>query len=89
MGRMQAEEMKDQLGLDQALSWHLRSNHYPPVPLTMLPVCREAIDHANCGDWDTEINLPKGISFRGEKFATVSQIVRAHHLDTFLEDSNG
>jgi len=89
MGRLQAQEMIEHGGIEVALKWHLQSNHYPPVPLSMVPICQEAIEHANVGDWDTEINLPKGISFRGEKFATVSAIVRQHHLDSFLEDSNG
>ena len=86
MGRMQAEEMKDLAGLDQALSWHLQSNHYPPVPLSMLPICKEAIEHANTGDWDTLLKLPKGCSFRGSDKAPVSAIVEQHHLDTFLDE---
>ena len=86
MGHLQAQEMKDRLSLDQALSWHLQSNHYPPVPLSMLPVCKEAIEHANTGDWDTLLQLPKGVSFRGSEKAPVSEIVRAHHLNDFLAD---
>lgn len=85
MGRMQAEDMKDLMSLDQALSWHLQSNHYPPVPLTMLPLCKEAIEHANVDDWDTLLKLPKGISYKGSTKASVSAIVRQHHLETFLE----
>lgn len=84
MGRMQAEEMKGLMSEDQALSWHLQSNHYPPVPLSMLPICKEAIEHANTGDWDTLIQLPKGCSYRGSDKAPVSAIVEQHHLDTFL-----
>ena len=86
MGRMQAEEMKELGSLDQALSWHLTSNHYPPVPLTMLPICKEAIEHANTGDWYTMLKLPKGISYQGNESAPVHAIVKQHHLDTFLEE---
>lgn len=87
MGHLQAQEMKDALGLDQALSWHLQSNHYPPVSLSMLPICKEAIEHANTGDWDTLLKLPKGVSFRGSPKAPVSAIIEQHHLNTFLEET--
>lgn len=29
--------------LDQQIAMHLRSNHYPPVPLTMVQPCLHAI----------------------------------------------
>ena len=89
MGRLQAEEMRDRMSLDQALTWQLRSNHYPPVPLSMVPVCKKAIKKANAGNWDALINLPDGITYKGLFHAPVSEIIRAHHLDTFLEDYNG
>jgi hypothetical protein len=85
MGRLHAEEMKDMLSLDEALAWHLQSNHYPRVPLSMVPVCKEAIEHANVGDWNTRLQLPPGISFYGETTAPVLKIVEQHHLETFLE----
>lgn len=84
MGRMQAEEMKGLTDLDTALSWHLQSNHYPPVPLSMLPICKEAIKRANEGDWVTSIKLPEGCSYRGSDKAPVSAIVEQHHLNSFL-----
>lgn len=85
MGRMQAEEILAQVGKHNALAWHLQSNHYPPVPLAMIPACEEAIDHANTGDWDTLIQLPKGVFYRGDDKAPVSAIISQHHLDSFLE----
>lgn len=69
---------------DSILSWHLRSNHYPPVPLSMLPVCKEAIDKANDGLWDEMVDLPKGITWRDNDYAPVREIIEAHHLDAFL-----
>jgi hypothetical protein len=30
--------------LDQQIAMHLRGNHYPPVPLTMLQPCLYAIE---------------------------------------------
>ena len=50
MGSLQATEMANSgLDLESTLGWHLRVNHYPPVPTTMVPVCMEAID-ASEGD---------------------------------------
>ncbi len=89
MGRMQAKEMKDLASLDQALSWHLTNNHYPPVPLTMLPVCKEAIKLANADDWYALLQLPADITYHGETHAPVNAIIKQHHLDSFLEDTNG
>ncbi len=38
----------DELGLDleRAIGIHLQSNHYPPVPLSMVEPCIDAIDKA-------------------------------------------
>ena len=89
MGRMQAEEMKAQFGsLEQTLRWHLTYNHYPPVSVSMVPVCAEAIDHANVEDYDTLLNLPEGITFKGNTKAPVYEIINAHHLQTYLEDQD-
>ena len=52
MGNLQAQDMVAQLAwlgsdsLNQAISWHLTSNHFPPVPTTMVAPCIEAIDNA-------------------------------------------
>jgi hypothetical protein len=91
MGDLQAREMVEAGGKVVALRWHLQNNHYPPVPLSMIPVCLEAIDHANCGEWDSLLTLPKGVSFRGSPKAPVSAVIEQHHLDSFLleVESNG
>jgi hypothetical protein len=88
MGRMQAEEMRDRMSLDQALSWHLQSNHYPPVPLSMLPICVAAIEATNDGDYKRLILLPDGVTFHGSDQAPANEIVRQHHLDSFLENED-
>ena len=43
MGSMHAEEFagrtgkgKGKISMDQALTWHLQGNHYPPVPISMV-----------------------------------------------------
>jgi len=43
MGYTQAIEMANLLDLEQGIRWHLRHNHYPPVPSKMIPIAVEAI----------------------------------------------
>jgi len=86
MGRQQAEGMFEAMkDIDTVLRWHLTSNHYPSIPLTMVPVCKEAIEKANAGEWDAEVRLPENIQYRGRETAPVSAIVEQHHLDSFID----
>jgi len=89
MGAIQAREMLDQAGLDQALAWHLQGNHYPPVPVSMVPACKKAIEIATEAYWgDASLNdlieLPSPITWRGETHAPARAIIEAHHLDAFI-----
>ena len=86
MGSLQASEMAALNDLDTALTWHLRSNHYPPVPLTMLEPCKQAIDAYWEDDLDRQIDL-NGSYYRGEPFAPAREIIIAHHLDAWCADS--
>lgn len=94
MGSMSAMEYASAVrdgntSLDTALIWHLRSNHYPPLPLFMLGPCKRAIKYANHGHWDARVRLPKGCSWRGQHTAPASQIIEAHHLESFLDPQEG
>lgn len=65
MGRLGADAFAELVEdgtaqLDQALSWHLTSNHYPPVPTFFIPTCKAAIEAGQDEDWDREIPLPRG-----------------------------
>lgn len=87
MGNLQSEDMArltraGAVDIDTALSWHLTSNHYPPVHPVFLPIAKEAIARANAGDWDSVLDLPNG------KRLTVATIVEELHLDFFLEDDD-
>ena len=86
MGRLQAEALaaEDFLPLESQLRWHLTSNHYPAVPVEMVPVCIEAIDLANEGSWDELVILPEGILWRGEPMSPVHAIVEQHHLEPWI-----
>ena len=79
--------MKD-LSLDNAISIHLQSNHYPPVPLSMVPVCIEAIDAYWEDSHDRKIDLPEGILWTGETYAPAWAIIEQHHLDAWCTESD-
>jgi hypothetical protein len=81
-----AEAVEDgMVELRQALSWHLTSNHYPPVPLSMLDACVLAIEYVQEGEPDTNISLPEGILWRGQQTAPAWAVVDAHHLEAFID----
>jgi hypothetical protein len=88
MGSMTAIDLATNdygLGLETQMTIHLTSNHYPPVPTSMVPVCIEAIDAVNTdGDWDRQITLPEGVSWRGMSEVSASVIIEAHHLELWL-----
>ena len=85
MGSLQAMEMAEMLSIEDAIAWHLRSNHYPPVPLSMVKPCIEAIEAGLEGDWLRMIEMPEGVSYRGSKFAPADAIITQHHLDAWVE----
>lgn len=88
MGSLQAVELAEsELDLETQITVQLRSNHYPPVPVSMVPVCIEAIDAANEGDWNRDIDLPEGVMFRGLTTAPASAIVEQHHLEFWIIES--
>jgi hypothetical protein len=85
MGRLSAEGITEtDLPLEDQIRWHLTSNHFPPVPVSMVPVCIAALDAANEEDWDRMISLPDGVGYRGLTAAPAHAIVEQHHLDPWL-----
>jgi hypothetical protein len=79
------EDMGIMLSIEQQIGIHLSSNHYPPVPSTMIQPCIQAIDAVNdLGLWDLPIKLPEGVSWRGEDMAPAHAIIEAHHLDAWI-----
>ncbi len=71
--------------LEQALSWHLSGNHYPPLPGELIPVAKAAIEKANEGEWDFEIPMPDNIDFRDQRTVSVALAVETMHLDAFIQ----
>jgi len=84
MGYNTAVDLSEQLDIHGALRMHLTSNHYPPVPSSMVQPCLDAIDAYYDEDYQREIELPEGVSWRGNDTAPASAIAEAHHLDPWL-----
>ena len=72
---------------DQALLWHLQSNHYPPVHSRFVETAKLAIKAANAGKWNRKIKMVNGLT------RTAAEIIEGLHLEDFLnqeppEDTN-
>lgn len=73
--------------LEQQVSWHFSSNCYPPVPQYMVPFAVEAIERAISDDWDSHIDCPEGVSWRGQTSVAVYNIIENLHLNAFVDAS--
>lgn len=78
-----AEQVNEGENLEAALTYHFRVNHYPPLPLSIIPVAISIITGAV--DVDDEVLLPEGVTFRGSTSAPVYECIKAWHLSEFLE----
>jgi hypothetical protein len=74
--------------LEQAIGYHLQGNHYPPVPLSMVQPCIEAIDAYYDEAYDRLIEMPEGVSYRGNSHAPAHAIIDQHHLHAWLPESD-
>ena len=86
MGSVTAIGLADSvLDLETQLGYHLQGNHYPPVPLSMVQPCIEAIDAAYDEDYYREIKMPEGITYKGNNTAPAHAIIDQHHLSWFID----
>jgi len=67
-----------------SIAIQLRGNHYPPVPLSMVEPCIEAIYACSDEDYDKQIALPEGVTWKGKTTAPAWAIVEGHHLEPWL-----
>ena len=72
------------ISLEQAIGYHLQGNHYPPVPLSMVQPCIEAIDAYHDFQPMREIDMPEGVLYKGRTTAPAYAIIEQHHLDAWL-----
>jgi hypothetical protein len=71
------------LDLETTIGYHLQGNHYPPVPLSMVQPCIDAIDAYHEDDLNRTIMLPEGITWRGSVGAPAYAIIEGHHLEAW------
>lgn len=84
-----AEAVQDDLiSLERALAWHLQSNHYPPVPLGMVDLCIAAIDAANEDDYEREIVLPEGVTYKGQTTSPAWAFIDNLRLEAFISEGD-
>jgi hypothetical protein len=89
MGRMFAEGLAEtQLSLKAQIEIHLTNNHYPPLPAFMADVCLEAIEAGNEEEWDREIAMPEGVTYKGQTTAPAWAIIEQHHLDNWIDSED-
>lgn len=88
MGRLHAQEFAaavedGTVSFHSALNWHLNANHYPPVGF-MFAAAEAAIEAGKDEDWEREVAMPSGVSYRGADVAPASAIIENLHLEDFL-----
>jgi hypothetical protein len=80
------------LDLETQILYHLKANHYPPVPAEMVTACIDAIDAYYDEDYNRMIDMPKvgdfQITYRGSTQAPAHAIVDQHHLDVFIDSAD-
>lgn len=88
MGSNLAYDLAEQidLPLETQIGYHLQGNHYPPVPLFMVQPCIEAIDAYYEEDYNKLIEMPEGVSYRGDRYAPAHAIISQHHLEAWLPE---
>ena len=89
MGSRTALGIQDSvLDLETQLAYHLQGNHYPPVPLSMVQPCIEAIDAYYDEDYERFIAMPEGITYKGRTTAPAWAIIEQHHLSFWLPEED-
>jgi len=93
MGSVTALGIKEMvLDLETQILYHLKANHYPPVPAEMVTACIDSIDAFYDEDYDRMIDMPKvgdfQITYRGSTQAPAHAIVDQHHLDVFIDSAD-
>lgn len=68
MGHLSAVAMaecvaNDEVALQAALTWHVRSNHYPPLPVEYVEILLDAINTYNTAEYGEKpvVLLPKDL----------------------------
>lgn len=87
MGSMTAKAIAESgVSLEQGIAWHLQGNFYPPIPLSMVQPCVDAIDAYYAENYDKFIELPEGVFWRDSSYAPAWAIIEQHRLDAWCVD---
>ncbi len=86
MGSQSTQGMIEMGGVsEQVMEWHLQSNHFPPVPVQMVPFAMSAVEAINEEDSDRTVHLPEGVEFRGGRTELAAwEAADALHLWDFV-----
>ena len=88
MGYNTSVDLSNELDIEIAIGYHLQGNHYPPVPLSMVQPCIDAIDAYYEEDYNRLIEMPEGVFYRGMDHAPAHAIVEQHHLGAWLPEED-
>ena len=78
----------DSMPIEAQLNMHLQYNFYPAIPSSMVQPCIDAIDAYWDEDFDREIEMPQGVSYRSSNYAPAYAVVEQHRLDAWLESDD-
>ena len=68
------------------LGWHLTANHFPALPLSLVPACQRAIELVSSDEGQRRVRLPRGLVSRdGRHNVTAADLVEVAHLWDFVE----
>ena len=77
-----------ELTLEDQVGIHLRTNLYPPVPLSMVQPCVDAINACWNDVPDAAIEMPQGVYYRSSNYAPAHAIVEQHRLYPWLMEDD-
>jgi hypothetical protein len=95
MGRLTAETLAEEFEMGSGLREHIRTNHYPPLPVEYVDIARQAINiYNNTADLDYLIELPQDLQPRPIRVQWVDELphisvgtaIDTLHLDPWLLD---
>lgn len=84
MGAQTARDLVEYADFDQGLIYHLRVNHFPSLPASLLDACKDAIEAFHDEDYGRLVTLPDVISYRGSQECPAHEIVKLAHLDAWV-----
>jgi len=76
----------DTLTPRQQIEIHLSSNFYPPIPVSAAQACLDAIEAYWEDNLDRKIELPEGMTWRGQNTAPAHAIIEQHRLYPWVQE---